>query len=432
MASWARAAAARRNPPCRWAPAPIWLKAYAAVTKAGRYVQGGGCCTVGVAGLIQSGGFGSFSKNFGLAAASLLEAEVVTADGQVRIANACTNPDLFWALKGGGGGSLGVVTRLTLKTHPLPNFLGGAFGNIEASTPEAYKRLIAQFMALLSRQALQPALGRVGALPPRQRARHRNGVPGSRSEHRAGRLEAVHRLGGGVAERLCMDDAVAGVAAPAHFFWDAAFLKANIPQAVRSDDRPGAPPMRSTGRAMSARRAGSCTTTNRHGCRRRCSTTARARKSGRCPVRGLAQWSIQLHFNKGLAGAPPEAARGHRGRARHRDEPAVLDAFALAIISASSAPSLPGIAGHEPNLARAGSRQRRSAPACQRGAQGAPDSGAYVSESSYFQKDWQIAYWGGNYGRLRAVKQKYDPDGLFFVHNGVGSDEWSRDGFARL
>ena len=91
----------------------IWKQAYDAVTtKGGRYVQGGGCTTVGVAGLIQSGGFGSFSKNYGLAATGLLEAEVVTADGVVRIANACTNPDLFWGLKGGGGGSLGVVTRV--------------------------------------------------------------------------------------------------------------------------------------------------------------------------------------------------------------------------------------------------------------------------------------------------------------------------------
>jgi FAD/FMN-containing dehydrogenase len=70
----------------------LWLPTYNAVTtKAGRYVQGGGCATVGIAGLIQSGGFGSFSKNYGLAAASLLQAEIVTADGKVLIANACTN-----------------------------------------------------------------------------------------------------------------------------------------------------------------------------------------------------------------------------------------------------------------------------------------------------------------------------------------------------
>src|SRR3989442_10703813 len=84
----------------------IWMRAYDAVTtRGGKYVQGGGCTTVGVAGLIQGCGFGSFSKHYGIAAASLLEATVVTADGKIRVANACTNPDLFWVLEGGGGGS---------------------------------------------------------------------------------------------------------------------------------------------------------------------------------------------------------------------------------------------------------------------------------------------------------------------------------------
>src|SRR5215469_16950135 len=70
----------------------VWMQAYDAVTtKAGAYVQGGGCTTVGVAGLVQSGGFGSFSKHYGTSAAGLLEAEVVTAYGKVRIANACSN-----------------------------------------------------------------------------------------------------------------------------------------------------------------------------------------------------------------------------------------------------------------------------------------------------------------------------------------------------
>jgi FAD/FMN-containing dehydrogenase len=58
-----------------------------------------------------------------MAAASLLEVEIVTADGTVKTANARTNPDLFWGIKGGGGGSLGVVTRLTLRTHSLSGVL---------------------------------------------------------------------------------------------------------------------------------------------------------------------------------------------------------------------------------------------------------------------------------------------------------------------
>jgi hypothetical protein len=55
-----------------------------------------------------------------------------------------------------------------------------------------------------------------------------------------------------------------------------------------------------------------------------------------------------------------------------------------------------------------------------------------VSESNYFEKNWQQSYWGSNYPRLTAIKSKYDPDGLFVVHNGVGSEQWCRDGFTRL
>ncbi len=140
-------------------PGAIWGHVYNQVmTNAGRYVQGGGCMTVGVVGLILGGGFGSCSKAFGQAGASLLEAEVVTADGDVKIANACTNPDLFWALKGGGGG-FGVVTRITLRTHTLPEFMGGVFATIKASSDEAYRRLISKVLEFYAQSLFNPHWG---------------------------------------------------------------------------------------------------------------------------------------------------------------------------------------------------------------------------------------------------------------------------------
>jgi hypothetical protein len=60
------------------------------------------------------------------------------------------------------------------------------------------------------------------------------------------------------------------------------------------------------------------------------------------------------------------------------------------------------------------------------------DAGSYVSESDFFDANWQRSFWGENYPRLQAVKRRYDPDGLFFVHHGVGSEDWSADGFTRL
>ena len=406
----------------------IWLKAYAAVTKAGRYVQGGGCCTVGVAGLIQSGGFGSFSKNFGMAAASLLEAEIVTADGQVRIANNCTNRDLFWGLKGGGGGSLGVVTRITLKTHTLPNFLGGAFGNIKASSPGAYKRLIARFMGFYRESLFNPHWG-------------------ESVRFRRDDILDIEMVFQGLDEKAAQAvwkpfiDWVAAspndyawttplmvVAAPAHFFWDAAFLKQNIPFAIRSDDRPGAP-------ADAIYWAGNVGEAGwyLHNYESAWLPQALIDPANQATLvdalfAASRKWSLQLHFNKGLAGAPPEAIAAARDTAMN---PAVLDAFALVIVSASGAPAFTGFAGHEPDLAKAKREAVAVSASLAEVTKLAPDNGAYISESSYFQKGWQSAYWGGNYGRLRIVKQKYDPDGLFFVHNGVGSDDWSRDGFTR-
>ncbi len=107
-------------------------------------------------------GFGSFSKHYGLAAAGLLEAEVVTADGKVRIANACTNPDLFGALKGGGGGSFGVVSKLTLRVRELPEFCGGAIFTVKAASDNAFRRLIRRFVSFYQRTAFQRSLGRAG------------------------------------------------------------------------------------------------------------------------------------------------------------------------------------------------------------------------------------------------------------------------------
>ena len=138
----------------------MWADAYGAVTsQAGRYVQGGGCANVGVAGLIQSGGFGSFSKRYGLAAASLIEAEVVTADGMARVVNASQDPELLWALKGGGGGTFGVVTRLTLKTHDLADIAGGFDATFKATSDAAFRRLVGAFVDLIPTALINPHWG---------------------------------------------------------------------------------------------------------------------------------------------------------------------------------------------------------------------------------------------------------------------------------
>lgn len=83
-------------------------------------VVGGGTPTVGVlGGWMQGGGHGPASREYGLGADQVLEAEVVLGDGQTITANACQNSDVFWAIRGGGPGTYGVVTKTVIKAHPM-------------------------------------------------------------------------------------------------------------------------------------------------------------------------------------------------------------------------------------------------------------------------------------------------------------------------
>ncbi|KAF3492208.1 oxidoreductase [Arthroderma uncinatum] len=93
---------------------------YARAARNGYMVLGGDCPTVGVVGgFLQGGGISDFlSLNQGLGVDNVLEFEVVTADGELVVANGLQNQELFWALRGGGGGTFGVVTRATMRVFP--------------------------------------------------------------------------------------------------------------------------------------------------------------------------------------------------------------------------------------------------------------------------------------------------------------------------
>jgi hypothetical protein len=87
------------------------------LASAGVMVPGGTCASVGISGLTMGGGQGVTGRRFGLTCDSLDAATIVTADARVLTCDAGTNPDLFWALRGGGGGNFGVVTSFTFRTH---------------------------------------------------------------------------------------------------------------------------------------------------------------------------------------------------------------------------------------------------------------------------------------------------------------------------
>jgi FAD/FMN-containing dehydrogenase len=394
----------------------MWGEVYREVCAgAGRYVQGGGCLTVGVAGLIQSGGFGSLSKAFGTAAASLLEAEVVTADGAIRVVNPVRHPELFFALKGGGGGTFGVVTRVTLKTHELPASVGAVFADIAARSDEAYRALISRMMQFYRENLYNPHWGeQIGFRP--------NNVL---------RISMLcQNVSKGAADRTWApfwdwlrnrpDDYQFSeptvIVLDGRQFWDPGFLK-TLPGIVLTDDQPGADQDRiywagnreESGQFLHAYASvwlpGSLLEADSQ------------EKLALGLFEASRHWSITLHTNKGLAGAP-DAIR-EQVRAQTATNPDVVDSFALAICGAEGPPAYPGIAGFEPDvdLARGQRARLNAAMAALKGR--VPARGSYVSESDYFETDWEQAFWGENHARLQRAKAAYDPDKLFRVHHGV-------------
>ncbi|MEJ8848422.1 FAD-binding oxidoreductase [Variovorax rhizosphaerae] len=407
----------------------VWAHAYDAVTtQAGGYVQGGGCTTVGVAGLVQSGGFGSFSKRYGTAAGSLLEAEVVTADGAVRVANACTNPELFWGLKGGGGGSLGVVTRVTLRVHELPEDFGAVNMSIKATSPQAYRRLIGLVVEHYASRLMNPNWGEQIRVRPDNSLRVSMVFQGlNRGQAQMAWQPFIDAVASAPGD-FWFESAPFIASLSAREFWSATTFK-RMAGVMAVDDRPGAPKTNVFWPGDQGQ-AGQFL----HGYDSAWLPAALLRDDRRealCDALFAASrhTGLGLHTNKGLAGAPAEAIAAARDTATN---PLMLDAFALAIMGAEEQPAYPGVAGHEPDVARGRLRAQAIARAVAELRKVAPAGGAYVSESNYFEPDFQRQYWGTNHPRLHAVKARYDPDGLFFVHNGVGSEGWSTDGFTRL
>jgi FAD/FMN-containing dehydrogenase len=433
----------------------IWMQAYNAVTtKGGKYVQGGGCTTVGVAGLVQSGGFGSFSKHYGTAAGSLLEAEVVTADGQIRIANECSNPNLFWALKGGGGGTFGVVSKLTLALHDLPEFFGIVSFKVKAASDDAYRRLIREFVSFYSEHLFNDHWGEEAHVNPDNTLGIDMVSHGLDAEQSKKVWQPFLDWVAASPHAYSIEGRLTIGGIPARHMWDVQWWKGHWPETVFPrngnplhallddilvhlmrepvldfDARPGAGPDNAWWKGDGGQVGWFIWGYESLWLPASLLEDNAQQRLADALFAGSRHSSVGLHFNKGLAGGPPEAIARTKDTATN---PALLNAFALAIVADGQQPAYPGISGHEPSVEKG----RKAAVRVHRGMNQlrglVPDAGSYVSESNYFEKRWQQSYWGANYPRLAEIKRKYDPDGLFFVHNGVGSEQWSADGFTKL
>lgn len=332
-----------------------WLEVYQALGARGRFVLGGGCTSVGAAGgFTRGGGFGPFSRRYGTAAGNVLEAEVVTASGEIPTVNAGQHPDLFWALRGGGG-TFGVVSKLTMRTYPMPAGVAIVAGTIRASTDEGFRRLV----GALIRFAPDLCDDRWG-----EQIRFR-------TDNTVQVFMVAAGLDGDEAREVWQpflaqadaDDAlimnVSVHALPGSALWDPSAPDQIAAGLIRRrDNRPGQPPGRFWWAANSEEVA----------------QYLHAYQSRWLPGRLLhefpdelsdalvaatRQCPVSLHLNIGLQEAAPEAMARDRATAIH---PAAFEAAGLVIVASAQRCAIPGVPGHEPDeaLAAAGASGQQS------------------------------------------------------------------------
>lgn len=109
----------------RYGPGITFSMAHAAAAKVDRVVSSGWASTVGILGWSVGGGHGPFAPALGLGADNIISIDIATSPtghgaGAIVTANATSNPELFWALRGGGGSTWGVVVSITVRAHPIP------------------------------------------------------------------------------------------------------------------------------------------------------------------------------------------------------------------------------------------------------------------------------------------------------------------------
>ncbi|KAK2031715.1 FAD binding domain-containing protein [Colletotrichum zoysiae] len=349
----------------------------------GLAVVTGECATVGLAGgFIQGGGHSVLSNEFGLAADQTLSFDVVTADGSAVVASPSQNADLYWALSGGGGGTFGVVTAVTVRAHPEANVGGAAFQLLAASTtPDKFSAAVAKFHELL------PAMTDDGAmvvflhnsqyLVLRPLTLWNSTAAHVRDVVLAPFTKALEEMG------ITLAVAYSELSYRDHY----ATYMGPLPQGNLEVTR-----YQFGGRLIPRE------------------VIENNNEAYQAVVRHLTANGVLLVGSvaqyKKPAGAPDNS---------------VHPAWRKAVMQLQMITNWDDAAPWADMEASQNRMTEEFMPLIQ---SVTPGSASYMNEADFRQPDWQNAFFGENYAKLLTIKKKYDPDSLFYVLKGVGSEAW--------
>lgn len=354
-----------------------------AANKQGLTVVSGECATVGLAGgFTQGGGHSALSTQFGLGADQTLSFDVVTAQGEFVTASATQNSDLYWALSGGGGGTYGVVVSMTVRAYTAKP-VGGAVMQLLAgsTTPEKFAAAVSAFHALM------PAMIDAGAMVVfLQNTQYLVLKPVTVWDSNATYVKDV-------------------VLAP--------FAKALVDLGIT-------PPIAYStlsyrdhyDKYMGPLPRGSF-------------EVNRYQFGGRLIPRDVAvnkNTDLVKVYNELTAAGVLLAGSSADYSKRGGPDNAVLPAWRSTITQLQMITNWNSTAPWADMEAAQKKMTEEFMPKIEAVT---PGSGSYMNEADFRQERWQDVFFGQNFKKLDDVKRKYDPENVFYILKGVGSDRWS-------
>lgn len=322
----------------------------------------------------QNGGYGPMTSQYGLGVDQWLEALIVTPDGELRVANNATNSDLFWAIRGGGGGTFGVIVQATWKAHvtvPITGFNWYINSTLNASdleqgtypTSEALRYLLGNAKDLQEKGISAtfytfPTYIRCFAIHPGSQAG----------------IAKANEIWGPILSNVSSLPGITPFQTRAFEFSSyREFFEGTygtlVPQPTTADHRYDRGIIPYDSRLLSAEHLSDPDITQ-----------ALAETGGSIGVQ------IMSPGDRVGNGSAVSANPGWR------------KAAALIIANKTNSTSAAGL--------------RRLAP----------DMGTYINEASVTEPNWSSSFWGTNYPRLSELKRKYDPDMLFWISPGINAD----------
>ncbi|KLJ07556.1 hypothetical protein EMPG_16971 [Blastomyces silverae] len=350
---------------------------------------------VGLIGWLTGGGHGPLSSTYGMGSDNLIEANIVTPAGEFLTVNACENADLFWAIRGGGGGTYAVITSAVIKAFPTPQTTRWILQArlLDKSKQDQWWDLIAYFHTLLPDMKQRGFQGSYRML----------GYPLTDTlvflvtfylyDKPSGTVEVSFES---FKERLDKMVRAGSVAYSSDVFTEPSFLQA-------FDRVPSGEAVANVNYVLASRLL-----------------PAQPMEDIEVMARTLREIGPSL----GASGAPsPSILIGCLvvNSANINLETALHPAWRKAVVHFMVGRVLPtGISSKILQDAR-DTMTYNWMPTLK---SIAPDSGAYFNEMDAFDPDWQNVSFGPNYERLRSIKKRYDPEGLLWCFSCVGSEDW--------